>query len=894
MYFRLLILLSMLLPELAMAVDLFTPVPGDKSMMLLAQVFGGLGSFGAGGSDPMAEGILVFNGACLIVAGILVAYTIIAGTINTAHDGEMLGKKFSSVWVPIRTAMGTALILPVVGGGYCIMQALVGWVIVQGIGLADTVWNKFATTQNIKLIATQGLASNAGSTLGYNLFQSYVCVHSYNAALKQKNDDDMLLLPVGIMTEATKWSSRINTFKPDTTFHFGPKGGGYSGTPENSCGSLDIPTTTTGMSSSNMATQIGSLFNLTEASKAEEAVLKANQDAVKALEEDMNTLAKTLVDGKAPIDPAGIDQAIKKYNDAIAKAASDQAMKLNEFNTLSTSATADGWFMAGAFYTKIAFLTDVIQRAMTNTGTASGPQKLASNNFLNDLMNPDNNNMALTLAGSKAPTKFSFGSNTETNADDDWSLDTILNKLYHAEAFVVDDGEHPLIALKRIGNWVLGILGAATAATLAMSMVKNSTLSWVTDKVQSLFTGVSVGPVIDFVQSMYEKFFLPMLAVGVFLSYILPMMPYMIWLGATIGWLVLCVEAIIAAPMWAVMHLTANGDDMVGSGTQGYRLVLSLMLRPVLMIFGLISAFVLLNVLGGLITKVFFGIFAMSQAESGMFIKVVGLIVAPMMYGFAMYEVIKRTFALIHIIPDELLNWFGGGGPKLGDTAHQMGGEGARQFQFMGNAANYAGNALMSENMKKLDNENKGRKVQSELGLSDKAMKSVNQGSRHNQEMQRGKLASTVNSLGGPNSEDGSRFLREFEKNSENGESFSDSVQGALEHTNNAKYGDQASELIDKFTGGGSESHRSPEYAGITSALNNKLNKFIQTSGGDESLAKEKMSNFMNDVLAEHRERGGSIGKSLKSVSAKYNEMESPVKSSSQEQSSSEPPKVED
>jgi hypothetical protein len=63
----------------------------------------------------------------------------------------------------------------------------------------------------------------------------------------------------------------------------------------------------------------------------------------------------------------------------------------------------------------------------------------------------------------------------------------------------------------------------------------------------------------------------------------------------------------------------------------------------------------------------------------------------------------------------------------------------------------------------------------------------------------------------------------------------------------------------------------------------------MQTSGGDESLAKEKMSNFMNDVLAEHRENGGSIGKSLKSVSAKYNEMESPVKSSSQEQSSSKP-----
>ena len=109
-------IIALLLPTVVLA-EPFTPNQGDKAMMLMASLFGDIGMFGASSSDAFSAVIRVFNGACLFIGGILVAYTIIAGTIGTAHDGEMLGKKFSSVWVPIRTALGTALILPILPGG---------------------------------------------------------------------------------------------------------------------------------------------------------------------------------------------------------------------------------------------------------------------------------------------------------------------------------------------------------------------------------------------------------------------------------------------------------------------------------------------------------------------------------------------------------------------------------------------------------------------------------------------------------------------------------------------------------------------------------------------------------------------------------------------------------
>ncbi len=87
------------------------------------------------------------------LAAFLAAYTLIAGTMSTAHDGEMLGKKWSSMWLPVRTALGTAMILPA-AGGFCAAQVMVLWMINQGVGLADTIWNTYASNPSDGAVIT--------------------------------------------------------------------------------------------------------------------------------------------------------------------------------------------------------------------------------------------------------------------------------------------------------------------------------------------------------------------------------------------------------------------------------------------------------------------------------------------------------------------------------------------------------------------------------------------------------------------------------------------------------------------------------------------------------------------------------------------------------------------
>ncbi len=131
-------------PLLAMASSSsmsFAPPASDYSMVYLEDLFGVVdGVLNGTGSQIMGAIFNVFNSAVLALGGIVIMYTLIVGTMNTAHEGKMLGQKWSSIWIPVRATIGLALLIPKTTG-YCLMQIFVMWIVVQGVGAADKVWN---------------------------------------------------------------------------------------------------------------------------------------------------------------------------------------------------------------------------------------------------------------------------------------------------------------------------------------------------------------------------------------------------------------------------------------------------------------------------------------------------------------------------------------------------------------------------------------------------------------------------------------------------------------------------------------------------------------------------------------------------------------------------------
>lgn len=119
----------------------FAPPASDYSVVFLSNLFGVVdGVLSGTGSQIMGSMFAVFNAAVLTLGGIVIMYTIIVSTMNTAHEGQMLGQKWSSIWIPIRSTVGLALLIPK-ASGYCLMQIFVMWVVVQGVGAADKVWD---------------------------------------------------------------------------------------------------------------------------------------------------------------------------------------------------------------------------------------------------------------------------------------------------------------------------------------------------------------------------------------------------------------------------------------------------------------------------------------------------------------------------------------------------------------------------------------------------------------------------------------------------------------------------------------------------------------------------------------------------------------------------------
>ncbi|MBN0741798.1 hypothetical protein JTL98_32665, partial [Pseudomonas aeruginosa] len=109
----------------------------------------------------------------------------------------------------------------------------------------------------------------------------------------------------------------------------------------------------------------------------------------------------------------------------------------------------------------------------------------------------------------------------------------------------------------------------------------------------------------------------------------------------------------------------------VGSQTQGYLLLLSLFIRPALIITGLFAAMMVANPVVGYISKAFWAMYHanVTSAESlGWFIEFLQWKNWLIVYGFVLLPVMYMIFALSQSLPDTVLRWIGAGISSMGET----------------------------------------------------------------------------------------------------------------------------------------------------------------------------------------------------------------------------------
>lgn len=659
--------LSYFIANTAIAQNLFEPSSNDLSLKVLGSLFGGLIE-GSNGTDPMLNAIKIFNGGVLIIGGILAGYTILTGTIGTAHDGEMLGKKFSSAWIPIRYSVGTALVLPVVGGGYCVMQAIVMWLVVQGVGLADKVWISYMSNTSQSSDTSINVTGDYGVLkLAENIFAMQVCNKANAQAIAESSP---------ILNYSNLYN--FGTSQKDNVIRFGDTKAIIN---KSACGKVTLPnyiadTVQTNGTTSNTGRlgDIGSIFNTLSTKPIIDAQIKATSTLIAKMDATASKAVSRydkLDDSVASAIYAEIETGANEYKNTVESASKTLASN-GGFDRIKASADNQGWLLAGAWFNKIIDINNKISvatksisqsKATISTGATDGITIDAGKYARSAGIVLQNSKTAITdtqikTDGTQEGQKVESGSSImgDIGASIGEAFTTV--NLYALK----NDSRHPLIIINDVGDRLITANTIIATSTMIIGFVAGAV---------SLIAGNGVTSAMSAFNTFFVLPFNALWAVGFGASYVVPNIGFFIWIGCITGWTLLVIEAIIAAPLWAIMHLHPNGDDMTGKGANGYMLVLSLLLRPVLMVFGLITSIIISSVLGELINKIYFEVFAGNNNITGIggFFKI--------LFGTAIYVVLmfifmQKCFSIIHKLPDQLLRWIGGGQEHLGQMAEDF------------------------------------------------------------------------------------------------------------------------------------------------------------------------------------------------------------------------------
>lgn len=395
----------------------------DLSISYLGDMFGVVdGVLHGSGSQIMGQMFMIFNAGALLLGGIIVIYTSLISLMNTAHEGEVMGKKWSSIWIPLRTVGGIALLIPK-ATGYCAIQIFMMWVIVQGVGLADTIWNQ-ATNYLAAggVIVQQSLEpqSSFGST-AQNLFLQSICLASlqsmYNTAYQSASQTNSNLPVVPNFLES------VNPLQPGNCASTSNNPGGWC--------TAQLPSfpnqVTNGYNWSQLNGACGVVqwqqlspqasANAGTNQALQQAYAQALQVGIQQMLLDMSGPAQAVVDNTL-LPPSGVTpntdvssylnsqmflNAAEDYEGIVYPASREttQNMVSNVLQQYITSGQASGWINAGAYYQIMASANSAVSGA-----SFTGNQPTASN--ANDISN------SLAIVDTKGPPGMSINTDPLT------------------------------------------------------------------------------------------------------------------------------------------------------------------------------------------------------------------------------------------------------------------------------------------------------------------------------------------------------------------------------------------------------------------------------------------------------------------------------------------------
>lgn len=729
------LLILILTPQLAFAaLDTFMEVePTDKSLMGLRMIFGSAADIIIGGSAPKGPdsivGVIseVINIAMLSFVGFIVGFVTLQGIMNTASEGNALGRMYDTMWVPLRMALAFALVLPF-GGGYSTMQLGVLWLAGNGIGIANA-----AFTRTIDYLESGGTIHPPPVTVKFDdladaILMSRVCMHGINVADKYTNIRKQVF-------EEVKWDSKMDSRTRDPNKSSAPElvsdssgvhmwgihytqaatskqlyqsyatgltSGFTSGIAkpygDNACGYLRFTTP------KSDATMDMGPYTKKFMADVSEAIVKLDYQMSELATEIINhanddSLPEPGINASATATEQFRNSYMAALKTLIGSVQTARIKGDNNIKSWGESAESAGWISLGAFYWDFQRMTAEVMKLVNIKFEVAPPTKQIYENedvdkYLKSLGVYYKTRNIITPEGE---TKTELDRSTyigEENILDGTAFGNVspgitqeffLNTASSTIQLMMSNPD-PVSGLANFGHFLIvsvellytgAVFTKATAAAVvkAADTVKDGLAAKVLDftggvsaKATGLLTFAFV--LIQEAAAATKMLILLLLPIALFIAFYLPAQPLVIWILGVLGWYLLIIESVIAASLWAVSHAFPQGQGFASEQSrQGYMVMISVLFRPVLMIAGFFAGMILMIVMGK-VTQLLF-IPSMSSMLGGTVIGIASFAAMIAIYIAIIVQIANRCYGLTHEIPDKVLRYIGGGQENLGEAEGQ-------------------------------------------------------------------------------------------------------------------------------------------------------------------------------------------------------------------------------
>jgi len=649
--------------------------PGDANLAWTAvkKLFPG------GGAVPFYEGMMHLTTMLMLFGATVISWHVVAGIVESAYTGKVLGNRFHQIWAPVRVILGFGFLVPSGEAGMSGIHYVVKYASIMSINLADGVWSRFVTT--IATGATPIVAVSAGGNdAAWQIMESEVCRAVMNAKAElvgQRGRIRPAPEPEGkvVVTGRTLGPGGKLINKEKVVWDWGYECGSISLTmppPE------AVENTTGAASQKSFAEKRReALADIVRIYRQDGAGIVQKYSAhfggygtpMRDYEKDGKIVKGYDVDVVRDLAANGslprvVDSYIRprgdEYDAAVSQAASEEAAKQDKDKRQKMVDFADerGFLTAGVYWRALSQISQLttaysqerparVKPASEAWGTL-GPEVQAAL----DAFNAQRKGELATLSMSANDVAWAGDKNSNVMIE-------IIAKLNRpASEWIVSGKAHedPIGRMVSMGHYLLIAGESAIVLGIAAAGLSGNVFGdWLGIKDAIVYTLHWANWPIGFT-----------MIAGLFYAYILPILPFVFMIYLGIGWLVKVLEALIAGTLWCLAWIRMDGQELVDTAQrQGAMLLFNLIFVPVLGVLAFCGSYILiptaLNIFGEL-----WGLAALGN-QGGNYTGLLGTLTLLFVRLYMELQIVLVILRLITSMHERIAMWYGVPTTSLGE-----------------------------------------------------------------------------------------------------------------------------------------------------------------------------------------------------------------------------------